>query len=560
MRTVAVCLALLLSTLLGSAAHAAQVEARAKLTVRERPSGSARIVDRVNAGKRMTVLGKSGEWTHVQTAKGDGWVPTAQVKRLGGGDEEEAAAEDNRPALAKRRAVRPEAWVSSTKYHDAEDTKLTVSAVKAELYGRPAAGGAVLGIVRRGETVQLVRKSTDKKWLLVDVGGGEVAWLEAKAVKPGAARGGQMPAEAEGVPSRDEEAPPPPPAPTRQVRREPPPEPVAPPPPPPRGKRRGGEQVARSIDNEQPVTRDRETARDEEAPPGMAPSRRAEPETMARAETTTRRTRMAREEDTEGVVVKKRAAGPSGKNFFGVGARGGLVIIQQAFRSNGNGPLTNYDASSNGYGIGINAAYVRAFGKMFRLGLGFNYLYGGGAAIRYRLPDKTLTIGLQSHTVDGGLLAGLHFDVIGGLDLTLQVGLGMQMQAVQPSVTARLPSDLVLGLSTGLGVSLPSFLVLAQRPLGAYLGGGVLAPAKRQQTVGLEDGGDAGTIGYGVGLGVSYGLLANPQKGQVSLMLGYSFAQTNTDFRGKGRRNTTITAAARSSGQHFMGLGVAWNY
>ena len=85
-----------------------------------------------------------------------------------------------------RRAAR--AWVSKSRYHEGEEVKLIVSVNKAKLYGRPSSTGAVIGILRRGEAVQLVKKSADKKWMNIDIGGGETAWILAQVGQAGQGR------------------------------------------------------------------------------------------------------------------------------------------------------------------------------------------------------------------------------------------------------------------------------------------------------------------------------------------------------------------------------------
>src|SRR5262249_39669382 len=117
-------------------AHAASVEPKVQLLVGERPSSSARIVDRVPAGQKLRLLGRSGDgmWAHVLAPKHDGWVPSEQLKGnvrarkavIEEGDQADQEEETVRP-LAKRRNVRPEAWVSKSRYHDGEDNKLTIS-------------------------------------------------------------------------------------------------------------------------------------------------------------------------------------------------------------------------------------------------------------------------------------------------------------------------------------------------------------------------------------------------------------------------------------------------
>ncbi|HEX9103947.1 MAG TPA: SH3 domain-containing protein, partial [Polyangia bacterium] len=93
--------------------------------LREKPTSSARILDRLPAGKKVPMLGQTddGNWVHVRAGAHEGWIQAAAVKGLRGKDEEasEEAADDepSRP-LAKARGVRPEAWVSKSRYHENE--------------------------------------------------------------------------------------------------------------------------------------------------------------------------------------------------------------------------------------------------------------------------------------------------------------------------------------------------------------------------------------------------------------------------------------------------------
>jgi hypothetical protein len=64
---------------------------------------------------------------------------------------------------------------------------LVVRSAQAELRGRPSLDATVMGLVRRGEEVELVRSSSDRRWIEVEIGGGELAWIEARALKRGAA-------------------------------------------------------------------------------------------------------------------------------------------------------------------------------------------------------------------------------------------------------------------------------------------------------------------------------------------------------------------------------------
>jgi len=570
-----------LATLSG-AAGAATVEPRVQLLVRERPSSSARIVDRVPAGKKLPLLGRSGDgaWTHVQTGKKDGWVPSAQLKgnvkarkatmSEEEGDEVADEEEGTRKPLAKRRSVRPEAWVSASRYHDGEDNKLTISATKAELFGRPQSGGSVLGILRRGETVSLVRKSSDKKWCLVDIGGGDVAWIESRTVKPGAAKGAPMPdaAVAEEAPSqlpakknkkfaRTEEAPPqeeaPPPPPAKVAEREPEPE-AAPPPPPPVKKTR--KQLAAEKAAEERASAQADAARDDEKAP--LPERAAveEPKPGKRGK---RAVRVASRGDLSGMTASEttvtRQAPSHGNNYFGVGVRAGIAILSQRFTSNGTGLLSNYEANTNALGIAVGLGYQRAIGRYFRLGLDGSYGFAGAAGVRYHSSDGSDPIlQVQTHTVDAGLRAGVHISKIGGVDIALRLGGELQLNLIQGSAKVPLPSDRILGMTIGLALDLPALFYLANRPFGIHAYAGGLVPADRGQTGGLEEGQASSTYGAGFGGSLTYSLY----KG-LSAEAAYTYGFTATHFVGQARRNQTITSADRGSAQHLIGLGLSYS-
>ena len=212
----------LLSLPFASSVCAETGEARGATMVRDHAAASGKVVDRIAVRAKLTILDFSadGGWVHVRTKSGhEGWVPVSTVRTKDGSSAAVAAAEGPAAAvaeddsLAKRRNVRGEAWVSKSKYHD-DDNKMTVVATKAELYGRPVAAGTVLGLVRRGETVQFVRKSADKKWVQIDIGAGELAWVDSRAVRMGADMGSEPPSREERRDDRRDE-----PAPTPSKRR-----------------------------------------------------------------------------------------------------------------------------------------------------------------------------------------------------------------------------------------------------------------------------------------------------------------------------------------------------
>jgi uncharacterized protein YgiM (DUF1202 family)/opacity protein-like surface antigen len=556
----------LLLALAGTAQAATTVEPKVRVLVRERPTLSSRIVDRVAPGHKMPLLGHNpdGSWAHVETGKRDGWVPTSQLKgkairtrSVDPDDGEEEVVAAPRKSLAPKKGVRPEAWVSSSRYHDGENNKLTVSATKAELFGRPASGGTVVGVVRRGDVVDLVRRSSDRRWILVDIGGGEVAWIDARNVRAGAFR----------APAADD-APPPPPARSqraavpereveREVEREPQPEEAAPPPAPKRSKR-----VERVVQREPepepeppPPREEKRVSRgDDEAPPLLVEKRSKKNKRLMASRDDSGVRAAARRHD-EQLVATGATKGP-GNNFFGIGVRAGVAIIDQRFTSNGTGALTNYQAATDALGVQVGAGYTRAIGRYFRIGLDGSYAFAGAAAVRYHATDGSqIVLGVQNHDIEFGAQLGLHFDVIGGLDLRARLGGMVGLNLIQGSSKAPLPSDRVLGMTWGLAIAAPNLVTLAGRPFGAHLFGLGVAPASRAQTIGLEDGAQSTTIGAELGGGLHYGLY----KG-LSLEAAYGYTFMLTHYAGPSRRNVTVTQADRGSAQHLITLGLSYNY
>ena len=494
---------------ISATAFAASIEIKVRTMLREKPTSSARILDRLAAGKKLPMLGQTddGNWVHVRSGTHEGWIQAAAVKGLRGKDEdagEEAAADDEEPArpLAKKRGVRPEAWVSKSRYHESEDTKLIISVNKAELFGRPSATGAVLGILRRGEQVQLVKKSVDKKWINVDIGGGETAWIEAKAVKPGKV--------ATSTPSPDEseeqEAAPPPTitpegakkkAKMTKVAEAPPPEEKAeeeaPPPPPKKTKKQAKVETPPPEEEAPPPKKSRGDTEDE-TPPGLAPStpkkskkaapkkrgwprrrpratrtpRRERPRRRARSaarrwlrapKRSRRRSRRPRSSRTSG----RRAARSTSSPACAPASRSS----SQRFTSNGTGTLANYEGSTNAFGAQLGLGVSGAIGKYFLVGGDASYTFAGAAALRYISPvdGSAVVLGVQAHTIDGGLSAGLHFGVLGGFSVRLRLGGQMMLNLIQPSVAAKLPSDRIVGMTIALGLSAPTLFTLGGAPV-----------------------------------------------------------------------------------------------
>ena len=571
-----------------STALAAPIEIKVRTMLREKPTSSARILDRLPAGKKVPMLGQTedGNWVHVRAGAHEGWIQAAAVKGLRAKDDEASADEaDDEPSrpLAKPRGVRPEAWVSKSRYHEGEDTKLIVSVNEANLYGRPSNTGAVLGVLRRGEQVQLVKKSADKKWINIDIGGGETAWIEARTVKPGKVQTSTPPPEE----SQEEAAAPPPTITPEGAKRKakfakaeeaPPPaetkaeEPPPPPPPPPRkGKKQAKVEPPPPAEEAPPPKKRRDT--EDETPPGLASTPAASEEQPAEKPSKKKRKlkklasrseESPSSESAEATVVKDNWTS-RGKVYLSPGVRAGIGILSQRFTSNGTGSLSNYEASTNAFGAQLGLGVYGTVGKYLLFGGDASYTFLGAAGLRYIQPTdgSAVTLAVQSHTIDGGISAGVHFSVLGGLSVRLRLGGQMVLDLVQPDVRVKLPSDRILGMTIGAGLSAPALFTLGGHALGVSLYGGGVVPAQRAQTVGLEDGAQSSTFGAFFGGAISFTVMQpNPDKykGQLAIEAAYAYEFVATHYTGLSRRNNTITVADRGSAQHLISLGLGFYY
>lgn len=583
--------AVLLVAIVATAAtsSAAPIEIKVRTMLREKPTSSARIVDRLPAGKKVPMLGQTedGNWVHVRAGAHEGWIQAAAVKGLRGKDEEASAEEaDDEPSrpLAKPRGVRPEAWVSKSRYHEGEDTKLIVSVNEANLYGRPSNTGAVLGVLRRGEQVQLVKKSADKKWINIDIGGGETAWIEARTVKPGKVQTSTPPPDE----SAEEAAAPPPTITPEGAKRkakfakteEPPPPPAEtkaeepPPPPPPPKKSRKQAKVEPPPPAEEPPPPKKRRDTEDETPPGLAsapaggeeqpPAEKPSKKKRKLKKLASRTDEAAASESAEATVVKDNWTS-RGKVYLSPGVRAGIGILSQRFTSNGTGALSNYEASTNAFGAQVGLGVYGTVGKYLLFGGDASYTFIGAAALRYIQPadGSAVTLAVQSHTIDGGISAGVHFGVLGGLSVRLRLGGQMVLDLVQPDVRVKLPSDRILGMTIGAGLSVPALFTLGGHPLGVSLYGGGVVPAQRAQTIGLEDGAQSTTFGAFFGGALSFTVMQpNPEKykGQLAIEAAYAYEFIATHYTGLSRRNNTITVADRGSAQHLISLGLGFYY
>ncbi len=610
-----------------SVARAETVEVRAAVMLRDKPATSGHVVDRVPTGAKLTMIEMSedGGWARVRGKNGkEGWLPAASLRKRNSDKPsgEEPQGRDDDEGMAKRRNVRPETWVSKSKYHE-EDNKMTVTAGKAELYGRPQATGTVLGIVRRGEVVQFVRRSADKKWVQIDIGAGELAWVDARSVRMGAdmQRADTAPDESRRPSARDER---------RDDRRDEPPRRDEPAPTPSRRK------VAEPSPDD---LRRADRARDEEPPParpGDEPKRRDEreetkrraeredakrredledqkrrderEEQLRREEREDRRRRDTREEarrrdedrdqpsrrrrderadrdrdrersrDRDRDPDRDRSSSrprkpPHGNNYVDVRLKFGFAAIAERVRTNGTSTalLRNYEFGTTNVAVGGQLGYSHAWNKL-RLHIDLKYLAALAGSVIYHQSD---TVSQQLFVLDqnigGGIAVGGYWDAAGGVDLRLRVGADTWINQITASnAPLAVSSNIVLGMTIGLEFAMPEVAYLAGRPFGFRIKGGALAPATRIQQANLQTTPSNSTIGGYAGLSLHYGLLSSPKRGQLHLEASYDFSFALSHFTGacppttseatRVCRDDSVDDANYTSSQHVGAIGLYYQY
>lgn len=513
-RVYACCLAVAIILGIGVRADAGPAETQSALAVRDRPAFSARIIDRLPKGRRINVTGRSpdGGWSRVETAKGPGWVPSDLIASVGKVPAPSRSAKPSspkpaRPAPAARKKptwspnedegeepTPTTKWSKGGKFKPAPSDKLEVITDRAKFYGRPQLDSPVQGTLERGEQLKLVRRSADGQWTLVDIGGGEVAWVESRDLAA-------PPDEAEANDNNNEEPP-----------RE-----------PPRAAGRRGE----AAENPRP------------APPP-------------------RRGRGRQSADAEGDAAAPPPTPPAPKgpqkNFARIGFAIGLGLDSQKVTSNGMGMLSSYEAGTLGLAVRLYGAYERAVSRRFRLGLDGLYAFSGLGSFRVPASDgSNVDLGLQFHTIRLRVVPGLHFDVLRGLDIRVPLGFLAMVSLVQPNVKAPLPSDRILAMNIELSVDLPALFLIRDHPIGLGLAGGLIAPAERAQTTGLEEGTSSTTLGASGRVELSFGMSKH-----AYLEFAYHLLFDNTKYSGQAVRNTTITQAIRAALDHQITLGLSY--
>jgi hypothetical protein len=423
----------------------------------------------------------------------------------------------------------------------------TVRIAAAELRGRPTLAAAVTGEVHRGETVQVLRHSADQRWVEIDIGGGEMAWIEARALSLDA------PAP---TPIRADQRP-------RVTRVD----------PPARLQTRPDEDFHRIEGRYQEPERDErfraegtrgaERPRVEERPVGERP-RGGEggegPPSVGPPHAT--------RAQAEVVRAVEPPLPPHERNYFDLHVRLGAAIPQHRIATNGisSTVLPAYEYSTTNLAAGVQLGYSRAAGR-FRAHLDARYLISTLGAVRYS--DGT-RLALRDQNIGAGLALGGFFPAAGGIDLRVRVGAEAWLTQITPSAPPlAISSEIVLGMAAGLELAMPALFRINGRPFGFRVQGGAIAPAKQMQTAGLGTGGSGRTFGAYAGAALQAGLSAPSRRGQVSLEARYDYAMVLSRYSGVCSANADAVGSCRDMSvsdardgfvSHVATLGLYYQY
>jgi hypothetical protein len=250
---------------------------------------------------------------------------------------------------------------------------------------------------------------------------------------------------------------------------------------------------------------------------------------------------------------------------IGLGTRIGLAVISQELRSNGTGPLSNYRAATEGVAVSTSIGYAHSLGRRFILGGEARYAYAGGGALRYGGMDGFVW-GVQTHSVEADLSGGIRFDVLGGLLLRLRLGVRWDLTLVDGYAPGSMsfannmlippiPSDSLYGMNIAVGLDAPALAHLGKHAIGLRLYAAALAPAERDQTVGLHEGQTSSTYGAGAGASLSLSLYRG-----LALVADYRYEMATTHFTGQSQRDPTMMEGDRLSELHLLTLGAGYAF
>jgi SH3-like domain-containing protein len=478
-------------------ASADTVQATRKLRMMERPGDDSRVVDRVPAGREMTVLERRGRWLRVRVGGESGWVTRTAVRSAAGafagrdpvgsgqarrgfsgnvspgrgrwsGPAEDrvgvdAAEGDDVGGRRLARGERParDGWGERDPWDgddvrgrdgrgrngrrsgaaaEPDEARVRVWVDEAEVYRRPSRGAANAYRVDRGDALYVL--ATDGDWVEVENDDGEVGWI--------------------------------------------------------------------------------------------------------------------RDADVEAQLPRRY---PSLGYAVDVGL--GFATLGSRFRSDGAGPLANYQVSSSAASLQVGTQVLYTGGSETLVVIADARYRGARATPGIRYDDGAggvSDIGFTKHELDVGAAIGYRFRREDGLVTVARAGyhLGLfdvhDVELTDTVNLARLPSELLTGFVVGARVGAPRLY----RRWGAMVGLDAMLGGSLSQTTGLEDGAAASVSSWwGVGE-VNY-----EWKPELKLLAAYRYVAASAEFAGAApgsMRGHNATAATRDDTLHTVTVGLGASF
>ncbi|MGZ3438869.1 MAG: hypothetical protein ACXVDD_05115 [Polyangia bacterium] len=478
-------------------ARAEQAEVRTAVVLRERSDENARVVERVAAGTKVTLVARriDGAWLLVRTARHEGWAQkgffelssaaapaTAATANAGSGEPPLAPPIGARAQAAAAPQARPSApapqphvdgWVSQSTYYKKRRLD-AVTLQPCEVHARTDEESHVVTALEKGRALVLVRLSADEAWGLVRFDGAELGWVSMAAVRVrGVASDAGAPPDASGAPAS----------------------------------------LARSD--------------------GDAASPTAELHAVARPP-----------EHADGLVV---------------GAGAGIAVLSRRLVSNGLQPMAAYELSTTAAATVVSADFAHRLGRYALLGVDASYAYAGGARVQWHAADGSqVSARMQLHDAEAGLRLGLHARAAGGLDVWLRGGAELTVTILDPDANVRLASDRLIAPTVGLGFAAPRLIALGSHWLGVGIYGRALVLGQRTEN--LSEGAQRGTWGGNFGGSVSLELWHAAHRGELLASAAYSYRFSVSRYAGPSVRDPSATQSTLGCVEQLATLALAWAY
>jgi len=251
-----------------------------------------------------------------------------------------------------------------------------------------------------------------------------------------------------------------------------------------------------------------------------------------------------------------------------VGARVGMMIIQQAMRTAGSQNLKvpdNYNIGTTSMSLSLGASYLRPYKTKYLLGgeLTYDYaktLFGG---ITYNPPDvdgqpptPTVTTSVGVHNVNVRAMAGIDLRRKSGLAIFGRLGYRYQSFTVSDyqdaaKNPARIPQEIVKAPTLGVAMAMP----MLTNKIGLKVAlDTILLGASLSQTAGLEDGSAPTLKAATLGAAVTY-----KWKKTMDIAVNYDLRYMAIDFGpplATSMRGHTGNNVTRTDIFHLVSVGI----